>query len=637
MTESEPLMLDLIRGRGLLFANKASAVTVLLAVVEREPSVQALLEAGPSLAPKIAQLIRVRGVREDDAGVTCLSWLLYKLDPALAAKTLGEVLGPSLGRPGFFFTHFAAQVVREQAGLTTKPGMFYTPDEVKQTVRELGLPGYGDYEAYACVVGIRTRFERYLDSVYLCPSDTSTDPTRQGVCSYEHFDRWGEVLGETLRYNSWGFTFLPRRFVIGDDKDVDKILRDNCLRILPDKIRPGDIIRYYRISDRVTAHTGRVYSVFREPGCPVQIRVRSKLGRDWEAIHNYDDTWIGYWFSGNAVDYFRQEAPLKGIADLWIRTHPSDTGEQHCVSAFWESPDIWVDAPPYDGIPDAQPVIGQPNRIAALVRNRGEKAVENVYIRYYWTAATVGTPPLESWNLIAEKGPFSVPGYAGMLPTGPPAVFAPVATWTPRGAAPVHQCLLAVAFVKRRGYMGICPGDDPKDSFNPDPLVYPWEPDFPAWDNNIAMRNVWAIRMATLQVRRFSLVVRAPSETRPVAGRIEGVLSSGVGLPVMGLPASVPLLDVVLTLGGRSEKLVSIEEHVPRGVAFMPDDALGQEAHLGGVVLPYRLTGGKARHELQVRIKVPRNAKPGAVYYLRLAQNVDGCITGGYTVVVRIV
>ncbi|HUT03514.1 MAG TPA: hypothetical protein VM163_06445 [bacterium] len=628
--------MDVIRGEGLLFASRASSVLALLAMLEREPAVQTLLEAGAGLAPEIARTIQAQGLRQDDLGVTCLSCVLYKLDPALAAETLGQLLGPSLARPGFFLSHFAAHVVREQAGLPTKPGMFYTPDEVKQTVRQLGLPGYGPYDAYACVAGLRTRLERELHSVYLCPSDTYTDSYRD-QCYYQHFQGSPEVLGRTYRYNCWGLTFFPRRFVIGEPSDVDKILQDNCRSIPAEGIRHGDIIRYYRVFDGLTLHTGRVHSVLRQPGGPVQIRVRSKLGRDWEVIHNHDDSWTTYWVPGMSdVDYFRQEAPLKGIADLWIRTHLSDYGEQYCVNAFWESPDIWVDAPPYDNIPDPQPVIGRPNRIAALVRNRGEKAVENVYIRYYWTAATVGAPPLLRWNLIAEKGPFSVPGYAGMAPIGPPAVFAPIATWTPQGIVPVHQCLLAVVFVKREGYLGLYPGDDPKDSFNPDPLVYPWEPDFPAWDNSIAMRNVWVIQMEPVQLRMFSLVVQAPSEVRPVEGKIESILSYGANLPLMGLPMSVPALDVVLTVAGKSQRLVPMEEHIRRSILLISDNVQRQERELGGVLLPYRLMGGKARHELQVRIKVPREAKPGSLYHLRLAQNVDGSIIGGYTIVVRV-
>lgn len=144
MTESDRLILEVIRGQGLRFARGASSLVTLLAMLEREPAIQSLLKAGPGLIPKIARTIRAQGLQQDDLGVTCLSWVLYKLDPALAAETLGQLLGPSLGRPGFFLSHFAAHVVREQAGLPTKPGMFYTPDEVKQTVR---LEGSGPCES----------------------------------------------------------------------------------------------------------------------------------------------------------------------------------------------------------------------------------------------------------------------------------------------------------------------------------------------------------------------------------------------------------------------------------------------------------------------------------------------------------
>ncbi|MBN2209666.1 MAG: hypothetical protein JW759_10280 [Candidatus Coatesbacteria bacterium] len=97
------------------------------------------------------------------------------------------------------------------------------------------------------------------------------------------------------------------------------------------------------------------------------------------------------------------------------------------------------------------------------------------------------------------------------------------------------------------------------------------------------------------------------------------------------------LLDVFLRMGGDSEVTTSINEYKERGILFPPNDNKGLEKHLGGVVLPYKLPGGKRTQFFDVKIRVPKKAKPGSVYYVRIAQNLDGRIVSGCTIVVRVV
>jgi len=55
-----------------------------------------------------------------------------------------------------------------------------------------------------------------------------------------------------------------------------------------------------------------------------------------------------------------------------------------------------------------------------------------------------------------------------------------------------------------------------------------------------------------------------------------------------------------------------------------------------GVVLPYKMQGKAPRRHLLVVVAVPREAKCGSIYHLRIAQNVEGQITGGYTAAIKV-
>lgn len=276
--------------------------------------------------------------------------------------------------------------------------------------------------------------DRHTSAVYPDP-----DPR---TCSYTHFDLSTEQLGQTMRYNCWGFTFLPRRFWINDASDVDHILEDNCVPVADGAVRAGDVVRYRDVSG-VTTHTGRVRSIDAAGHC---VKVRSKWGGMAEYIHDRLDVPSIY---GTNLAYFRQVAPLRGTGDLWIKDAPLDNGQQ-CNVYLWTSPYIIVDAPPY-GSPDLNPRFSTENHVWTMVENRSDTAVENVRVRYYWANPTVGFAP-SAWHLIPTgagfenpTSPFTVPAYS--------TVQAPAVKWTP-AIADAHQCLLAIAYVN----------DDPKDS-----------------------------------------------------------------------------------------------------------------------------------------------------------------------------
>jgi hypothetical protein len=443
---------------------------------------------------------------------------------------------------------------------------------------------------------------------------TSPDPDPR-TCDYIHFDLTTEQLGQTWRYNCWGFTFLPRRYWISHGSDVDKILEDNC-DVVPDgSVRVGDVIRY-RDDRGYTTHTGRVW---RTDGAGHATRIRSKWGSLGEYIHEplCADLPTGY---GTALAYFRQRAPLRGIADLWVRDSPGDNGEQFPGRPWWTSPDIFVDVPPYDGTPDEHPVFDHPNRVWTVVSNRSSEPVEEFYVQYYWADPAAGLSPSD-WHLI--PGTREHPNPAGPIRVdGDLSVEAPYVEWTPT-AAPAHQCLLAIAYVH----------DDPTDSYNPDPLVYPFN--IP-WDNNIAQRNVHVVRLEGGNKSGLSIHSGYPfDDNREVNGSVHVVLTYTP--PRMGFPRKVIPLEAAIVLNGRKKSsLKSWKDYLKMGGTFKPDlpKKLQPEKLLAGTVFPDILYEKKNPHKIDIEVAVPKEVKAGSVYSLHIAQYISHTVTGGYTVVI---
>lgn len=439
---------------------------------------------------------------------------------------------------------------------------------------------------------------------------TYPDPDPR-TCDYTHFDLSTEQLGETWRYNCWGFTFLPRRFWISHGSDVDIIHEDNCDPVPDGSVRVGDIIRYRDDRDRTT-HTGRVW---RTDGDGHAVLVRSKWGSGGEYIHEplCPDLPSVY---GSNVAYFRQNAPLDGIADLWIKDSPTDNGEQFPGSPWWTSPDILVDVPPYDGTPDENPAFDETNRVWTVVQNRSSEPVEEFYVRYYWADPAAGLAPAD-WHLIPETpghpnpaGPLRVDGHS--------RVEAPYVEWIPT-AAPAHQCLLAVAYIH----------DDPTDSFNPDPLVYPF--DVP-WDNNIAQRNVHVMRLGRGGRGKFSVQSKFPFDgKKEINGSLNCVLTV---LPSPITSHTVPLEATIVLDKRQKSVLKSWKDYLKMGGTFAPDMPKSPEIPVAGTVFLNLLFQPQNPHTLDVAITVPKEVKAGSVYSLHIVQYISDTVTGGYTAVI---
>lgn len=448
--------------------------------------------------------------------------------------------------------------------------------------------------------------------------DPDADPR---TCSYTHFNLSSEQLGRTARYNCWGFTFVPRRYWM-TRTSVNTLLAENCSPVADGSIQVGDVIRYQL--NNVTTHTGRVWQT---DGAGHATLIRSKWGGWAEYIHAPLDVPESY---GTQLAYFRQHSPLRGqegvanrIADLWIRDSPADNGQQGRRAPWWTSPDILVDAFPFDGNPDVNPVYDHPNRIWAVVRNRTNQRVDNVYVRFYWADPSTGLPAA-SWNLIP-----SIPGHAN--PVGPLSINpnASVETgyveWTP-SAAPSHQCLLAIAYVN----------DDPRDVNNPDPLVYPFDIPF---DNNIAQRNVELVELPAGGNGGFAIYVTHPflqvEQPKETFGSLHAVLTSASRLPLVGIARLAPLPRVTMELEEvRPRALKPLTAAAEIKVGELRDKLALHERVVAGLdIAKVPLVPGK-RRLLKVNITAPKEARPHSMYYLHIFQKIGGVITGGYTAMV---
>lgn len=467
-----------------------------------------------------------------------------------------------------------------------------------------------------------------------------TDPSLVALVQhYKHFDLTEEELGQTTRYNCWGFTFLPRRYWIATAADVDQILSDNCVPVSPGSLRPGDVIRY-RDSSNVTTHTGRVWEVGGAGNC---VKVRSKWGSMAEYVHAPDHPYI-YKDSvyGTNLAYFRQVAPLKGVGDLWIEDAADDDGEQYSHSQ-WVSPDILVDAPPYGSV-DVNAVFGKINRVWVAVRNRSDADINNARVRYYWANPFAGFAP-SNWQLIPATAGHPNPTNAFTVPASS-TVQAPYVEWVPAPVPgvpdPAHQCLLAIAFVN----------DDPKDSTNPDPLVYPFEI---GWDNNIAARNVHVVNLLKGAKAKLQLGVAVPFDgVEKLYADLRVRLALVPRMPVFGFPAKVVPPQIDVTLGDRrpfrltEAKEVACFDKPRKRPAQQRDIDLdlvkrgGDNTRLTERTIAWRQIKRlplAARKPIPLRIEMaaPRAVQSGTNFLLRIEQEVRGQITGCYAVAITIV
>jgi hypothetical protein len=468
---------------------------------------------------------------------------------------------------------------------------------------------------YDSVDGIKTAAGTDLSDV-LVNENSPIEDYPPGCLDYIHLDLTTERLGSTWRYNCFGFTFFPRKYLFYGD--VNLIFRENCIEIEKGQVRPGDIIAYYREGRDHPSHIGRVWTT---DGNGNAVTVRSHHFSTGEWIHLYNDPQItSAW--GGTMRYFRKYVPFKGLADVWMKDHASDNGEQYSADYYWGSPDIKIDVPGYDGRPDPDPVAHVRNRVWVRLRNRGDVTAEGIFVKYYWGDPSLGLDPA-GWHPIPSTDDH--PNPAGPLTIeGESSLEAPYVEWSPE-AAPAHQCLMAIAYAT----------DDPRNVHDPDPIVYPFNV---PWDNNIAQRNVTVVPLAPGRDRELSLISGNPF---PGGGKIQGNLF--VVLTRNGNPAAVKQEGadarppgVRIGFQGRDYELNEwrrFRRASPGPIPCLNGAPEWKHPVAGLEFADVSFPAGK-RHPITIRIQAPQ-AGLNDTYYLHLVQDIHHQATGGYTVVVR--
>jgi hypothetical protein len=236
---------------------------------------------------------------------------------------------------------------------------------------------------------------------------------------------------------------------------------------------------------------------------------------------------------------------------------------------------------------------------------------------------------------------FSVPGYSSAQ--------APYVEWVPSPVAgvadPAHQCLLAIAYVN----------DDPKDSTNPDPIVYPFNI---RWDNNIAARNVHVVNLKKGDKAKLQLGFGLPFDNvEKLEADLRVRLTIVPRLPIFGFPPKVVLPQVRISLGDRRPFVLSTARQIeplgkvwgpkvePREIDFELFRWSSQESSLPKMTektvawkqIKRIPLVAKKSIPMHIEIATREGAQPGTNFYLRIEQEVRCDITGCYTVVICIV
>lgn len=388
----------------------------------------------------------------------------------------------------------------------------------------------------------------------------------------------------TKEYNCWGFTFDPRRCVINTGADVENILNDNASAVPDGSVKCGDVI-CYRLNGMIT-HTGRVWSVDNQGHATL---IRSKWGQLGEYLHPPPTVPPIY---GTEITYWKMHTHLQGRAVLFIKDSNSDTGFDCSPVPFWVSPDIWVDSD-LDGNPDPNPIANQVNHVYARVRNNGTEAISNTEIRFYWADPSGGIPP-SAWNLI---GTFPI----AFLAANSDVLAGPV-SWTPQ-ATPEHQCLLVIA----NGGDGVAADNEP------DPIVYTFDV---RWENCIGMRNVFV-------------------ETKTMGS------SFSVDFKITNIKLEPAVLNIVVEEIGEGIEGPKQRKGPERelGIQLIQDIEFEQFKSEGALICQFRgieLKPEESR-ELEFKITIPPDAKPGDEYVYHMIQKIDDEVTGGVTYIVRVV
>jgi hypothetical protein len=319
--------------------------------------------------------------------------------------------------------------------------------------------------------------------------------------------------------------------------------------------------------------------------------------------------------------------------DLWLRDDPAHMGADSWSGDFWNSPDLWVRHEDDGGLASEAPEVGQDNWFLARVRNRATSTARHFVVTFNvlpW-AGTEFTYPGDFLPSVAAVAGFDLaPGAERIVKARWPAALVP-----PEGT---HACLLAAVLAR---------GDQPVAG------RHVWE------HNNLAQKNLTIVDLVPndwfilpFVLNRWSLTRRTRTKlelVRPAGwSRLEGSLlhpSKAVLAPQGGKLGAVPQAEdfrqELLDCGG-----ATAAEPRWHGIWTSHARRPAVAGHFaGGFEAPFR--PGKAASMLLatprntplllgLRLKVPREAKPGTVLRCALRHREAERIVGGLSIEIRV-
>lgn len=310
----------------------------------------------------------------------------------------------------------------------------------------------------------------------------------------------------------------------------------------------------------------------------------------------------------------RDRPPYDPNPQLYIRTHPSDTGTEPLAPGlpFWVSPDIVII--PNGGSPGGVAQVGVANQVRVTVTNFGGGDAKQAWVDAYVADPSTAFTPATAAPIGGDY--LDIPGYNT----------ADISfTWNPKPADAGHRCLLARVSLPTFGQTY-------------DPLIFDV-----VGDRQVAQRNIHVLELAPQEIMAsfafavtnplgrdaiFGLRFRELRPTRLLAQQVKGALC---GFARLG---GSPLRDLQLGIG---ELLLPRDPSDTTGDLKRPSLGLLNEPIEGGAREGLQLpVGTDEMYRGVLTVIRDEQAQPGTLHIVQVEQVEErtGVVVGGLWVAV---
>jgi|SRR5579884_2955658 len=279
-------------------------------------------------------------------------------------------------------------------------------------------------------------------------------------------------------------------------------------------------------------------------------------------------------------------------------------------TVFWESPDVWVTST----LGVNQPVVGQANAVFARVSNFGLQQANGVAVKFWW--ANPSTAITETSAHLIGIGFANIPAKRSAVVKCPNA-------WIPVEENGGHECLVAEAYVP-----GVDPLDDPMD---------------PVLDRHVGQKNETllvaepggefrlAVHGANLAPLRQAVAFDVDVVTAPA---LPAIFERRVELRETPLAPPTSHLPLTVRAQGPSGSYVAPTDAFVRGLLTATRAQIAGRAVRERTPWISRSVELEPWEETSVEVagRVPRDARIGQTFLVRLVQRIGPVVTGGYSI-----